>query len=192
MNSKKINPYLALFLTFFKASTFTFSGGLAIITAIERDLVEKHHLLSKDEFMEYATLSQTLPGVIALNCATLVGRRAAGAWGMLAAGIGAILPAFALMVLAVVLMALIPQSPRFVSAMRGVRAASAALVLSAAFSLGRHNIKTTFSVIVMIAAFMLVIWGNVGAPVVIVLAGLAGLLYQRILRRGVGRDKHAS
>ena len=189
MSSKKVNPYVGLFLTFLKASAFTFSGGLAIITAIERDLVEKYHLISKDEFMEYATLSQTMPGVIALNCATLVGRRAAGTLGMLAAGFGAIVPAFALMILAVILMDLIPQSPRFLSAMRGVRAASAALVLSAAFSLGRHNIKNVFSVIVMLAALCMVVLADVGAPLIIVLAGTAGFVYQRMLRRFKGREK---
>lgn len=179
----------ALFLTFLKASTFTFAGGLAIIPALEKDAVEKYGLLTKDEFMEYATLSQTLPGVIAINCATLVGRRAAGFWGMLAAGFGAILPAFAFMLLATILAKMIPQEGPFLGAMRGIRAASAALVLCAAFSLGRHNIKSVFAVIVMIAAFMLVAVGNVGAPIVVLLAGAAGYVYQRIRRKG--GEKHA-
>ncbi len=189
MNSKKVNPYVALFVTFFKASAFTFSGGLAILAAIERDLVEKYQLLGKDEFMEYATLSQTMPGVIALNCAALVGRNAAGTLGMLWAVTGAIIPAFVLMVLAVVLMDLIPKQPRFLSAMRGIRAASAALVLSAAFSLGRHNIKSMFAVIVMLAALCMVVLGGAGAPTIVVLAGITGFLYQRIRRHFKGREK---
>ncbi len=176
----------AVFITFLKASTFTFAGGLAILPAIEKDLVEKYQLLSKDEFMEYATLSQTLPGVIALNCATLVGRKAAGFLGMLAAGLGAIIPAFSLMIVATVLVNMIPQEGWFLGAMRGIRAASAALVLSAAFSLGRHNVKSVFAVIVMLAAFALVIFG-VSAPLVVVLAGAAGFVFQRLKRRFEGR-----
>ncbi|WP_334137568.1 chromate transporter [Muricomes intestini] len=188
----KSGSYFALFLTFLKASTFTFAGGLAVVPAIERDAVQRYKLLSRDEFMEYATLSQTMPGVIALNCATLVGRRAAGLAGMLAAGFGAILPAFVLMVLATVLVNLIPQHGPLLGAMRGIRAASAALVLSAAFSLGRFNLKDAFAVILMIAAFLLVAVGTLSAPLVVVLAGVAGCLYQQIKRKYEGRksDDH--
>lgn len=177
---KRLHKYFALFITFLKASTFTFAGGLAVVPAIERDAVEKYRLLSKDEFMEYATLSQTMPGVIALNCAALVGRRAAGFFGMLAAGFGAILPAFALMVLATVLANMMPKQGPLLGVMHGIRAASAALILSAAFSLGRYNLKDAFSVILMIAAFLLVVVGNIGAPLIIVLSGVAGCIYQRI------------
>lgn len=182
VRTKKYRDYFALFLTFLKASTFTFAGGLAVIPAIERDAVEKYQLITKDDFMEYATLSQTMPGVIALNCATLVGRRAAGFPGMLAAGLGAILPPFALMVVATILANMIPQQGPLLGAMQGIRAASAALVLSAAFSLGRYNLKSAFSVLLMIAAFLLVVIGNVGAPLIVLLSGIAGYLYQRIRR----------
>lgn len=189
-NRKNVNKYYALFITFLKASTFTFAGGLAIIPAIERDMVERYGLLTKDEFMEYATLSQTMPGVIALNCATLAGRKAAGLLGMLAAGFGAILPAFSLMVLATVLVNMIPQQGWLLGTMRGIRAASAALVLSAAFSLGRYNLKNNFSVILMIAAFLLTVMGNISAPITVVLSGGAGYTYQRIRRRREERTKH--
>ena len=190
--SNKYRRYYALFITFLKASTFNFAGWLAMIPAIERDAVDKYQLLGKDEFMEFATLSQTLPGVIALNFASLVGRRVARVGGMLAAGIGAILPAFSLMVVATIFAQMIPQQGRLLSAMRGIRAASAALVLAAAFSLGRHNLKSAFAVLVMIAAFLLVALGNLSAPLVVLLSGTAGFIYQRILKnQGRGRN-HAS
>lgn len=182
INIKKFQKHFALFITFLKASTFTFAGGLAIVPAIERDAVEKYQLLTKDEFMEYATLSQTMPGVIALNCATLVGRHAAGFLGMLAAGFGAILPAFSLMVVATVLANMVPQQGPILGAMRGIRAASAALVLSAAFSLGKYNLKSGFAIILMVAAFLLVVAGNIGAPLIVVLSGVTGCSYQRIKR----------
>ena len=163
-----------------------------MVPVIERDAVEKYQLLSKDEFMEYATLSQTIPGVIALNCAALVGRRAAGTLGMLAAGFGAILPTFALMVLATILANMIPQQGPLLGAMRGIRAASAALVLSAAFSLGRYNLKNAFSIILMIASFMLVVVGNINAPLIVLLSGAAGCVYQRIRRSHERRRNNAS
>ena len=176
----------------FKASTFTFAGGLAILPALEKDAIKKYELLEREDFLEYATLAQRLPSVIVLNCASFVGRHVAGFWGMLAAGFGAMLPAFGFMLAATVLANLIPKEGAFLGVLRGVRAASAGLLLAAAFTLGQHNVKNVFAVIVMIAAFALVVFGKLGAPLVILLAGLAGYLYQLVKRRGEGRGKRVS
>ena len=178
-----------LFVIFFKAGTFTFAGGLAMLPVIEKSVVEKYALMPREDFLEYATLSQTLPGVIALNCASFVGRHTAGFWGMLVAGFGATFSAFVLMLAATILLQFIPQEGAFAGAFRGIRAASAALILSAAFSLGKYNIKTAFTIVVMLAAFALVLFADISAPLVILAAGLAGCLFQWIKSR---RKKAAS
>ena len=171
-----------LFLIFFKASSFTFAGGLAMIPVIQKDVVDKYRLMSKEEFLEYATLAQTMPGVIALNCATLVGRHSSGFLGMLFAGMGAIFPAFFLMLIATILLNMIPREGVVYGVMRGVRATSAALVLGAAFTLGRHNIKNAFAVILCLLSFFLVAVCHVGAPFAILGAGIAGYVFYRIRR----------
>jgi len=132
---RKCSPKIlwALFIVFFKAGTFTFAGGLAMLPIIERDLVEKYRLIKKEEFLEYATLSQTLPGVIAANCACFVGRYVAGTPGMLAACLGATISAFILMLAATIAVQYIPQNGPVMGAMSCIRAASSALILSAAF-----------------------------------------------------------
>jgi len=184
LKKNKFKILWALFVIFFKAGTFTFAGGLAMLPVIEKDVVEKYKLMPKEDFMEYATLAQTLPGVIALNCACFVGRRAGGFLGMLVAGFGATFSAFALMIAATVLLQFVPQEGPVAGAFMGIRAASAALVLSAAFSLGRHNLKSRFAVVVMLAAFALVLFAKVSAPLVVLAAGAAGYVYQRIKSKG--------
>jgi len=174
---KKTKILWALFITFFKAGTFTFAGGLAMLPVIEKDVTEKYKLMGKDDFMEYATLSQTLPGVIALNCASFVGKHSAGFLGMLVAGIGAIFSAFVLMLVATIAIQYIPQSGPAMGAMRGIRAASAALILSAAFSLGTHNLKSVFAVVAMIISFILVFFFKVSSLLVVIIFGIVGVLY---------------
>lgn len=176
-----LKKLIRLFYIFFKAGTFTFAGGLAMLPVIQKDVVEKYEFMSEDEFLEYATLAQTLPGVIALNCAAFVGRRAAGTTGMLVAGFGASFSAFALMIVATILFQFIPQEGRFIGALQGIRAAAVAIILSAAFSLGRHNLKSAFAVIVMLVAFALVLFGRISAVPVVIGAGIAGYLYQKFV-----------
>ena len=190
MKSKSAT-YFALFITFFKAGTFTFAGGLAMLPVIERDIVERYRLMNKDDFLEYATLAQTLPGVIALNCATFVGRRVAGTVGMLFAAFGSCVSAFALMLVATILMQYVPMEGAVMGAMQCIRAASSALILSAAFSLGRHNLKSAFAVIVMITVFALVMFLNFSAPLAVMLAGCAGYIYQRLRGRKGGSSDAA-
>jgi chromate transporter len=151
-----------------------------MLPVIEKDIVEKYKILDKDSFMEYATLSQTLPGVIALNCASFVGYSAAGIIGMLVAGLGAVFSSFVLIVNATIMIQRVAHECALSAACRGIRAASSALILSAAFSLGRYNLKSRFAVIVMISAFMMVAFGQVSALFVVIMAGVAGYIYQNV------------
>lgn len=183
MSKSKLKTCWALLVIFFKAGTFTFAGGLAMLPVIEKDVVEKYRLMSKDDFLEYATLAQTLPGVIALNCASFVGRHSAGTLGMLAASFGATISAFVIMLAATMAIQFIPKTGPVVGAMRCIRAASAAFILSAAFSLGRHNLKSAFAVIVMLAAFISAFFLNISTPLVVLFAGIAGYGYQRIVTK---------
>ena len=180
MTRDKLKALWPLFVIFFKAGTFTFAGGLAMLPVIERDIVEKHGFLSREDFLEYATLSQTLPGVISVNCANFVGRSVAGGLGMAVASFGAVFSAFVLMIAATAAMQLIPESGPVVGAMSCIRAASAALILSAAFTLGAHNLKSAFAVVVMLAAFSSVVFFSVNVPLIIVAAGVAGYVYKRV------------
>ncbi len=173
----------SLFWVFFKAGTFTFAGGIAMLTVIRRDVVERQKWMREEDFVEYATLAQTLPGVIGLNIALFIGRRAAGFWGMLAAGIGATISAFVVMLTATILLNFVPREGAFAGAFQGVRAASAALVLSGAFALGRGNLKGAFAVAMMLAAFALIAFTSVSAPLVVLAAAAAGYLYQRFKER---------
>ena len=81
------------------------------------------------------------------------------------------------MIAATIAIQLIPQTGPMLGAMKAIRAASAALVLSAAFSLGAHNLKSLYAKIVMVVAFVLVFILKISTPVVVLLAAAAGLVF---------------
>ena len=89
---KKIN--LDLFLTFFKIGALTFGGGWAMISLLEKDIVDKHKWLTKEEFVDLLAISQSLPGIMAVNVAISVGNKLTGLKGSIMAALGTILPSF--------------------------------------------------------------------------------------------------
>lgn len=181
MSKSKIN--WILFKVFLIAGTFTFAGGLAMLPLLEKDIVDKYKLMKRDEFLDDAIMSQTLPGIIALNCACFVGKKCNRFMGMLSAALGSVLPAFVFMLLATMLYAFIPQEGPLQMAFMGVRAASVAIVLAAAITLGQHNLKSAYSWVLMIVSFLLIAILNIQAPYVIIGAGVFGVFYFSMLKK---------
>ncbi|WP_461218247.1 chromate transporter [Lapidilactobacillus salsurivasis] len=165
-----------LFKTYLLAGSLTFSGGMAMLPLVERELCTKHSVISRATLLEYSTLAQTFPGVIALTNACFVGRKINGRRGMLAAGLGAVLPAYVLMSAATILYQVLPNSGPVMTALAGIRATSASFLFVAAFDLARHNLTDRYSWLLAIAAFSLTITNLVGAPLLILGALACGLL----------------
>lgn len=90
----KDNTYFQLFSTFFKIGSFTFGGGWAMISIIQREVVEKCHWIKQEEFLDLLAIAQSMPGILAVNISTIIGDRLKGVKGSLAAALGTILPSF--------------------------------------------------------------------------------------------------
>jgi len=188
MKKNRINNRLIqLFWIFFKAGTFTFSGGLAMLPLIQKDVIDKYDMLDKETFQEYAALSQTLPGVTALNCGVFVAKKVAGVKGAIVAGIGTIVPAFVGMYAVAALLDLVPRTGVVQSVFAGVRSASAALILYSAISLAGKQLKKLFPIILLIVAFVTVLFFNANALMVIIGAALAGFSYKYVSGYVAGR-----
>ena len=69
--------YLTLFKTFMKIGIVTFGGGYAMIPIIESEVVDKHHWMTKEEFLDAIATTQVCPGALAINMSSLLGYKLA-------------------------------------------------------------------------------------------------------------------
>ena len=69
---------LELYLTFFKIGAVTFGGGLAMLPILDRELADKKHWTTSEELLDYYAISQSTPGVIAVNVSTFIGYKRHG------------------------------------------------------------------------------------------------------------------
>lgn len=85
---------IKLFFSFLQVGLFSVGGGYAAIPLIQEKIVNTYGLMTLEEFSDLVTVAEMTPGPIAVNAATFVGMRLAGAWGVLICTLGCILPSF--------------------------------------------------------------------------------------------------
>lgn len=176
-----------LFFSMMKISAFTFGGGFVIVTFIRRRFVDELHWLDEEEMLDLIALAQSAPGAIAVNAANLVGWRAAGFPGMLAAVLGSATPPVAVLTAVSLCYEAFAANPYVALTLRGMQAGVAAVVLDAALSLGRKiaQERSLFHWLVLALAFAASFLWKLNAACIVLGAFAAGAC-AAAYRRGKG------
>ena len=131
------NFYIESFKTFFKIGLFTFGGGYAMIPMIEAEVVDKHKWLDKEEFLDIIAISQSCPGVLAINVSVFIGYKLKKIKGAVCSSLGTALPSF-LIILAIAMFFHQFEDNKVVSAIfRGIRPAVVALIAVPTFNMAK-------------------------------------------------------
>ncbi len=178
LQSEKGKPvrYLDLFLTFVKIGLFTFGGGYAMIPLIHREMVEKRKWIEDQEIVDVLALAQTVPGAVAINAATLIGKRLLGNRGGLMATFGVVLPSFLVITLIAAFFGHFQDEAVVREAFLGIRPAVAALMVMAVWKVGRSSIRDALGWIIASISFILVVFFSVHAIFAILGAALLGVI----------------
>lgn len=73
-----MNIYLEAFSIFFKIGAFTIGGGYAMVPLIENEIVTKRNWIAKEDFIDLLAISQSAPGILAVNISIFIGVPATG------------------------------------------------------------------------------------------------------------------
>ena len=178
----KDNTYFQLFSTFFKIGSFTFGGGWAMISIIQREVVERHHWIKQEEFLDLLAIAQSMPGILAVNISTVIGDRLKGVKGSLAAALGTILPSFIIILMIAIFLTpdAIKNNPTLTAIFKGIRPAVVALIIAPVITTAKSagiNLKT---VLIPVAVALLIYSGLpiISNPVIFISIGaIGGYLY---------------
>lgn len=158
-----MNLYFDLFWTFAKIGVCTFGGGYAMLSILQRELVEKRHWASEEELSDYFAIGQCTPGIIAVNTATFVGHKLKGAAGGVAATLGLVFPCLVIIMLIAAFLQNFAHLPVVVHAFNGVRACVCALILSSVLKLRKSTVVDKPTVVIFAAVLILAVVGNFAA-----------------------------
>jgi len=173
-----------IFITFFKIGALTFGGGLAMIPVIEREIVQKGWI-SEDELNDYIAVSQSAPGMIAVNIATLVGIHLRKRIGALMAVLGVVLPSFIAIILIAMFLKEFDQIPLVHSALRGIMLVVIILLAYALINLGKKAIKNIYLLLYALLSFSLIYFFNIPTSLIILMSFLLGTIHTYIFTKKV-------
>lgn len=190
------NIFIKLFCTFFKIGAFTFGGGWAMISIIEKEIVDKHHWIEREDFLDLLAVAQSLPGILAVNISVAVGDKLRGTRGSVCAALGTILPSFLMILFIAIFLTpdLIKNNPTLSAIFKGIRPAVVALIVAPVISAAKAAKLNRLTLFIPIVVALL-IWSKlpvVSNPIVYIVLGAVGgyLIYSRS-RKSFDKHKNA-
>ena len=172
-----------IFWIFFKIGAVLLGGGFVILPMLLSELVEKRHWLEKDELVEYYSLSQCLPGIIAVNTSIFTGYKLKGLTGAITAAAGICFsPVITIICLASILNMLTGLT--FIkSIFWGVGIGLIVLIILTVKEIWEQSIVDNFTLLLFIMIILLAIFTSLSPIILITISILFGILHKLNQRR---------
>ncbi len=159
-----------IFLVFAKIGAFTIGGGYAMIPIIQREMSSRGWI-PDEELPDIVALSQSAPGVMAVNISIFAGYRLRGIKGSIAATLGSITPSF-LIILAIAMFFTAFRDNIWVEkAFKGIRPVVISLIAVPMVNMARKACTTWWKWLLAVGTLALVAFLNV-SPIYILLVVL--------------------
>lgn len=175
---------LELFLAFSRVGVMTFGGGYAMIPILEREIVSKRAWASNEDLMDYYAVGQCTPGIIAVNTATFVGNKIAGAPGAIAATAGIVFPSLVIICVIAGILTNFADIPAVKSAFAGIRVCVCVLIFNAVIKLWKGSVTDKCALALCLLVFALSVFLDLSPIVYVLFCAAAGILLTKLGVRG--------
>jgi chromate transporter len=168
-----------MFFIFFRIGALTLGGGYVMIPIMEDEIVHKRKWITEKDFIDILAIAQSFPGAIAINTSIYVGYKIKRHRGALTACLGLILPPFLIISSAAALILSYGDHPFVKQIFMGVRPAVAGLIAAAVVRLSNKLERSTFNLVMGMAAFVAVAVLEFHPIAVILASGGVGYMTMR-------------
>ena len=165
---------LTIYRVFAQMGAVCFGGGYAMLSLVQRVVVEEHGWATEEELMDYYAIGQCTPGVIAVNVSTFIGHKLRGLPGAIAASLGFISPSILIITLIAAFLESFASNVYVAHALAGIRVCVCVLILNSVLALGKKAIKNKLSWIIFGISTMIAAFTDVPTVATVLGAGLVG------------------
>ena len=180
-----MNIYLESFGIFLKIGMFTIGGGYAMVPLIEDEIVDKRKWISKDDFIDLLAISQSAPGIFAVNISIFIGYKLKGVKGSIITALGTVLPSFFIILAIAMFFHNFQDYPVVERIFKGILPAVVALIAAPTFSMAKSAKINRYTIIIPIISTLLIWLLGVSPIYIIIFAGVGGYIYGRIKKNNI-------
>ena len=172
-----MNIYLEAFGIFFKIGAFTIGGGYAMVPLIENEIVKKRKWIAQDDFMDLLAISQSAPGILAVNISIFIGYKLKGIRGSIITALGTVLPSFIIILAIALFFHNFKDNVIVERIFKGIRPAVVALIAAPTFTMAKSARINRYNMWIPVVSALL-IWLLGFSPIwIIIAAGIGGFLW---------------
>ncbi len=169
----------SLFIEFCKIGLQLLGGGYVIIPLLQHSIVENKKWITQNELLDYYSISQCVPGLIAANVSVLIGHKTRGILGGLFALLGIVFPSFIIILIIASVFMSINEIKMLQDAFWGVRISVLLLIILTVKELIAVGIKDKFSKILYMLIALAMLLSDISPVILIIIGGLAGVIYTK-------------
>lgn len=162
-----------------KVGLFGFGGGIGMLALLRNECVKKKEFISDEEMYTAVALGQMLPGPFITNYSAYIGYHLFGLRGAAAASGAMILPSFILMIILSWLYLTYNTLPGITLVFKGIGAVVTAIILWAAYDLGRVLIKSAKGLVILVFALALFLL-KFDPVLTVLISGLLGIVFEQL------------
>jgi chromate transporter len=166
---------VALGWFFLKSGAFIFGSGLAIVPFLREGVVHQHHWLNDRQFLDAVAMGLITPGPVVIT-ATFIGYVVGGFAGAIVATIAIFTPIYLGVVVPAGWFLRHRSNPQLQAFVKGATAAAAGAIAGATVVLTRGAVVDLPTAVVALVALGLLWRFKVPEPIIVLLAGAAGLV----------------
>ena len=176
-----------LYMTFFRIGGFTIGGGYVMLPMMQKEVVDNREWVTDEDMINYYALASSVPGVIAINTATMVGYRLRGIPGALAGTAGMVTPSLIIIMFIAAFLTRFQDNPMVQSGFNGVRVAVFAVMVMAVVRIGKKVIKDWQGWVYACIAFLLVVAADI-SPIFVILSAIIFGVVGTLVKVRVGQE----
>lgn len=172
-----------LYAIFFKMGIFTYGGGYAMLPILKNEAVDKRKWITEEELLNYYSIGQCTPGIIAVNAASFIGYKLRSVAGMICATLGVISPSLIIIILIASLLKQYIDNQHVQWALGGIRICVIALIVSTVIDLWKKGISNKRTFFIFLGASILLWTFNLSAIFIVILAIISSFIPNLKLRK---------
>ena len=172
-----------IFLVFFKVGAILLGGGYVILPLLTTEIVEKRPWITEEELINYYSISQCLPGIIAINTAVFTGYKLKGKFGAIAAVVGMCLSPFLAILCLASILAKLTTNPIVINIFWGVGIGILIMILLTVKEIWDKSIVDKFTMFLFLFIFVLTVGFDFSPVLAVIGSSVLGIIYKLYQRR---------